>query len=107
MSVVNQLTNPVEDIPLSKETLGGQNTQQMNGDDDRLVDEILDELKVGYEVLDECNISFQRLYKDYCESLMLNNKRRIVSKHYFLKYIGKVIPQQYIKNNYILCDYWN
>jgi hypothetical protein len=71
------------------------------------INEILDELKVGYEVLDECNISFQRLYKDYCESLMLNNKRRIVSKHYFLKYIGKVIPQQYIKNNYILCDYWN
>lgn len=60
MSVVNQLTNPVEDIPLSKEILGEQNTQQMNGDDDRLVDEILDELNEGTPAIsEETNITLE------------------------------------------------
>jgi hypothetical protein len=73
MSVVNQLTNPVEDIPLSKETLGGQNTQQMNGDDDRLVDEILDELNEGTPAIsEETNINLETTQPNINNPEMLN-----------------------------------
>jgi len=60
MSVVNQVVNQVgEEVP-AKEILGDQNTQQMNGDDDRLVDEILDELNEGTSAnSEEANINLE------------------------------------------------
>lgn len=71
------------------------------------INEILDELREQYKLLNETKITYTKLYKDYCENLMINNKNRVVSKQYFYEYIGKVIPQQYIKENYILKEYWN
>ena len=53
------------------------------------------------------DITILKAYKSYCAYGDQNNFVNIVSKRYFMKYIGKIIPQQYMKNNNILLDYWN
>jgi len=45
-------------------------------------------------------------YKSYCAYGDKKDYINIVSKRYFEKYIGKIIPKQYMKNNYIMMDYW-
>lgn len=53
------------------------------------------------------DITILQAYKSYCAYCDQNNFVNIVSKRYFMKYIGRLIPQQYMKNNNILLDYWN
>ena len=53
------------------------------------------------------DITILKAYKSYCAYGDQHNFVNIVSKRYFMKYIGKIIPQQYMKNNNILLDYWN
>ena len=69
------------------------------------INDILEDLKSQYKLLDENTVSFQQLYKDYCKEQ--KNEKRIVSKDYFLKYISISIPINFIKNNYILNLYWD
>lgn len=52
------------------------------------------------------NLTFLEAYLSYCSYCDSSNKLNIVSKKYFEKYIGNIIPQQYIKNKVILKDYW-
>ena len=53
-------------------------------------------------------ISLRQAYRYYCE--YVNNcvdMNFIVSKQYFEKYINRIVPQQYIVNNYIELEFWN
>ena len=70
------------------------------------ITDIIDDLKVQYKLLDEDDITIQKIYKDYCEILSFNDKNLIVSNQFFYKYIDKVIPHQYIKQNYISKYLW-
>ena len=42
----------------------------------------------------------------YCKYSNNNGKLLTVSKKYFYKYIDRIIPEQYIKNNMILFNFW-
>jgi len=53
------------------------------------------------------DMSILEAYKSYCSYGDNNNYVNIVSKQYFMKYICKIIPQENMKNNYILLEYWN
>ena len=52
------------------------------------------------------NLSFLEAYLSYCSYCDNSNKLNIVSKKYFEKYIGSIIPHQYIKNKVILKEFW-
>lgn len=52
------------------------------------------------------NISLMNAYKLYCNYTTEKNILT-VSKNYFQRYIDRIIPQQYISNNYISKDYWS
>lgn len=52
------------------------------------------------------NLTFLEAYLSYCSYCDKKKKLNIVSKKYFEKYIGSIIPQQYIKNKVILKDFW-
>ena len=53
------------------------------------------------------NISLMTAYLLYCEYSKNNDTPHTVSKIYFEKYINKVIPHQFIKQNTIQIDFWN
>lgn len=53
------------------------------------------------------DLSMLDSYKLYCSFCCNKNSINIVSKKYFEKYIDKVIPRQYIKDNIISKEYWN
>ena len=52
------------------------------------------------------DISFVEFYKLYCK-YSKKEKKIVVSKKYFEKYIYKLIPSEYIDNNMILNVYWS
>ena len=52
------------------------------------------------------NLTFLKTYLSYCSYCDKKKKVNIVSKKYFEKYIGSIIPQQYIKNKVILKEFW-
>lgn len=52
------------------------------------------------------NVSIYKAYKIYC-GYANDNNLLTVSKNYFNRYIDRVIPEQYILNNYISKDYWS
>ena len=45
-------------------------------------------------------------YVMYCKYSNNNGKLMTVSKKYYYKYIDRIIPEQYIKNNVILFSFW-
>ena len=53
------------------------------------------------------NLTLYNAYVMYCKYSNNNGKLLTVSKKYFYKYIDRIIPEQYIKNNNILFSYWN
>ncbi len=55
----------------------------------------------------EKDITIYESYVMYCKYANNNGKLMTVSKKYYYKYIGKVIPNQYIINGRILLNYWN
>jgi len=54
----------------------------------------------------DIDLSFLKAYLSYCSYCDNKKKVNIVSKKYFEKYIGSIIPQQYIKNKVILKEFW-
>ena len=68
--------------------------------------EILNQLKVDYNFYQEEDIAIFKLYKDYCKKILETKSNKTVSKKYFEKYITKIIPSEYIKNNNLLKEYW-
>ena len=68
--------------------------------------EILNQLKIDYNFYQEEDIAIFKLYKDYCKKILDTNSNKTVSKKYFEKYITKIIPSEYIKNNKLLKEYW-
>ena len=68
--------------------------------------EILNQLKIDYNFYQEEDIAIFKLYKDYCKKILDTNSNKTVSKKYFEKYITKIIPSEYIKNNNLLKEYW-
>jgi hypothetical protein len=69
--------------------------------------DIINQLKVDYNFCDEDDVSIYQLYKDYCKKILETLNTRTVSKKYFEKYISKIIPSEYIKDNQLLKEYWN
>ena len=55
----------------------------------------------------EKDITIYESYVMYCKYANNNGKLMTVSKKYYYKYIGKVIPNQYIINGRISLNYWN
>ena len=53
------------------------------------------------------NIRIRKAYEYYCEYATKHGHNFIVSKQYFEKYIDRIVPQQYIENNYIKKEFWN
>ena len=52
------------------------------------------------------DLSIYDAYVMYCKYSNNNGKLLTVSKKYFYKYIDRIIPEQYIKNNMILFKFW-
>ena len=52
------------------------------------------------------DLSIYDAYVMYCKYSNNNGKLLTVSKKYFYKYIDRIIPEQYIKNNMILFNFW-
>ena len=52
------------------------------------------------------DLSLYDAYVMYCKYSNNNGKLLTVSKKYFYKYIDRIIPEQYIQNNYILFSFW-
>lgn len=52
------------------------------------------------------NLLIYDSYVLYCKYSNNNNKLLTVSKKYFYKYIGNIIPANFIKDGYILSSYW-
>jgi len=70
------------------------------------MDDIITQLKVDYDFCQEEDISIYKLYVDYCKRILEMTDKRTVSKKYFEKYIAKIIPSEYIKDNHLLKEYW-
>jgi len=72
------------------------------------MEDIINQLKVDYNFCQEEDISIFKLYKDYCKKILdsTSSSKRTVSKKYFEKYISKIIPSEYIKDNRLLKEYW-
>jgi len=72
------------------------------------MEDIINQLKVDYNFCQEEDISIFKLYKDYCKKILdsSSSSKRTVSKKYFEKYISKIIPSEYIKDNRLLKEYW-
>jgi len=70
------------------------------------ITDIINQLKVDYNFCQEDDISIYQLYKDYCKRILGTISKRTVSKKYFEKYISKIIPSEYIKDNQLLKEYW-
>jgi hypothetical protein len=70
------------------------------------MEDIINQLKVDYDFCQEEDISIFKLYKDYCKKILDTSSKRTVSKKYFEKYISKIIPSEYIKDNRLLKEYW-
>ena len=71
------------------------------------MEDIINQLKVDYNFCQEEDISIFKLYKDYCKKILDSSSKRTVSKKYFEKYISKIIPSEYIKDNRLLKEYWS
>ena len=71
------------------------------------MEDIINQLKVDYDFCQEEDISIYKLYKDYCKRILDTTSKRTVSKKYFEKYISKIIPSEYIKDNQLLKKYWS
>ena len=71
------------------------------------MEDIINQLKVDYDFCQEEDISIYKLYKDYCKRILDTTSKRTVSKKYFEKYISKIIPSEYIKDNQLLKEYWS
>ncbi len=52
-------------------------------------------------------ISLRNAYTYYCDYVNETGMNFIASKQYFEKYIDRIVPQQYIVNNYIELEFWN
>ena len=72
----------------------------------REMDFILQQLKVDYNFYKEYDVPIYTLYKDYCSKILNINNKKTVSKKYFEKYITRIIPAEYIKDNQLLKEYW-
>ena len=70
------------------------------------MNEILNQLKVDYNFYQDDDISIYKLYKDYCSKILESTNGKTVSKKYFEKYITRMIPVKYIKENQLLKEYW-
>ena len=68
--------------------------------------DVINQLKVEYNFCQEEDIPIYKLYKDYCKIILDTTSKRTVSKKYFEKYISKIIPSEYIKDNQLLKEYW-
>ena len=56
--------------------------------------EILEEVFEEYGILElNQDKSIYSLYQDYCDKATIKSEIRVVSKHYFIKHINKVIPE--------------
>ena len=53
------------------------------------------------------DVRVRTAYQYYCSYATHHSHNFIASKQYFEKYIDRIIPQQYIVNNYIKKDFWN
>ena len=70
------------------------------------MEDIINQLKVDYGFCQEEDIPIYKLYKDYCKKILETTSQKTVSKKYFEKYISKIIPSEYIKDNQLLKEYW-
>jgi len=68
--------------------------------------EILNQLKLDYNFYQNDDVQIYKLYKDYCKKILEGTTHKTVSKKYFEKYITKIIPSEYIKDNKLLKEYW-
>ncbi len=71
------------------------------------INDIINQLKVDYNFCQEEDIAIVKLYRDYCTKILETPLKRTVSKKYFEKYISKIIPSEYIKDNRLLRQYWS
>jgi len=69
--------------------------------------DIIHQLNVDYNFCQEEDLPIYQLYKDYCNKILETTTTRTVSKKYFEKYIPKIIPSEYIKDNQLLKEYWS
>tara|TARA_B100000424_G_scaffold246711_1_gene218599 strand:+ start:823 stop:2346 length:1524 start_codon:yes stop_codon:yes gene_type:complete len=53
------------------------------------------------------DLTFLEAYLSYCSYCDKSKKLNIVSKKYFEKYIGNIIPDMYIQNKIILSHFWS
>ncbi len=69
--------------------------------------DILEEVFEEYGILElNQDKSIYSLYQDYCDKATIKSEIRVVSKHYFIKHINKVIPEEYLNNKCISKNYW-
>ena len=70
------------------------------------MENILQQVKIDYNFYKEYDVSIYTLYKDYCSKILESDNKKTVSKKYFEKYITRIIPAEYIKDNQLLKEYW-
>lgn len=70
-------------------------------------DNIREALNNKFDIEIHNNIRIRKAYEHYCAYATHNSHNFIASKQYFEKYIDRIVPQQYIVNNYIKKDFWN
>ena len=69
--------------------------------------DIKESLDCGFLKNIDNDLSFLKAYLSYCSYCDKTKKLNIVSKKYFEKYIGNIIPDKFIKNKIISKEYWN
>jgi hypothetical protein len=70
------------------------------------MENIIQQVKIDYNFYKEYDVSIYTLYKDYCSKILESDGKKTVSKKYFEKYITRIIPAEYIKDNQLLKAYW-
>ena len=70
------------------------------------MNEILNIVKVDLSFYQNEDIPIYNLYKNYCSKILESKTQKTVSKKYFEKYITRIIPAEYIKDNQLLKEYW-
>ena len=85
---------------------------------DKIIGQILSPIWNKKDCIRECifhkfdieiqnDVRVRTAYQYYCSYATHHSHNFIASKQYFEKYIDRIIPQQYIVNNYIKKDFWN
>ena len=59
-----------------------------------------------FDINIQTDIRLRNAYQYYCQFATNHSHSFIVSKQYFEKYIDRIVPQQYIVNNYIKKEFW-